>query len=95
MVEGSECLFHDSAAALQFHHLRQIADTCVLGHGHRAGGGLLLTGNNLQKRGFAGTVLAREGYAVALTDNETHAREQRARTKFYSKVLNRNHVSWS
>ena len=63
-------LFDDRTLVGNFHDLRQVGQGHVALNGYVALGGHLLAGDGLEQGRFAGAVLADEGYAVFLVDDE-------------------------
>ena len=76
MGEGRLCLLAHRAGIGQAHHLGQVTDGTLARQADRAGGGMLLTGQNLEQGGLSGTVLAHEGDAVLAVDDEAHVLKQ-------------------
>ena len=76
-------LFLHGGIVGQPHHLRQIAYRGVVRNIDRAARGLLLATQNLQQRRLARAVLAHEGDAVAIVDDETCLAEQRLHAKLH------------
>ena len=73
------------------HHLGQVASHCLARHGDGAASGSLHAGDNLQQRALPGTVLAHQGDAVLVVDDEAGVREERTRREFHAEVVYRYH----
>ncbi len=86
--EGGLGLLAHGASVSEFHHLGQIADGGAIGHGDGAACGRLQSGQDLEHGALACTILADKGYAVAVTDDITHAREKSLGAELNEKVVN-------
>ena len=91
MGEGRGRLFIDGAAIFGHEVLGEIGYRAVARCADAAARGLPHSCQNLQECGFAGAVLAHEGYAVFLVDLETDVAEEGGAAKFYGKAFNGNH----
>ena len=82
--KGFPCLLAHGGVVLQYHDLGQIAYACVVGYADGAAGGLLLSAEYLEQRRLAGTVLAHQGYAVAVVHHEAGVGKQGLDSELYS-----------
>ena len=86
-------LFAHRHRVLQVHHLRQVADGCIVRHTHHTGCRLLLPAKYFEQSRFSRTVLAHQGNTVAIVDYETGVRKQRLHTKLHTQSFYRNHYT--
>ena len=70
MGEGFFGFFNEGGGISKAHDLRQVADGYFVGAVDASLGGLCQSGQNFQQGGFAGTVLANEGYAFFVVDDK-------------------------
>ena len=64
----------------------------IFGDGHLAGGGLELTAENFQKRGFSGTVCADDAVTVAGVELKVYILKQRVAAELQTDIGNSNHI---
>ena len=92
MVKGQQRLLHHRTFVGQLHHLRKITNRRITRNSHDTLCGRLLSSYDFQECRFPRTVLARQRYAVAISHDKTHVREQRTGTEFNGKMFYGNHT---
>ena len=88
MFKGPSRFLLRGEFVLELHLLRQVADSDVGLAGDSAAGGQLLTGDDAEHSGLAGTVLAHQCDFVTLVDDITDVLEQHLTAEFHFESLN-------
>ena len=90
--KGLAGLLQDGGVVGELHDLWQIAYLAVVRDGDGTGGGMKKSAEHLQHRRLPGAVLAHEGDAVVVVDDEADIVEERLGAELYGEVVYRNHV---